>query len=84
MVVFLDRYHKGTKTVKEGTIFNLWSSPVAKLMKSNTMGSIERDLNLEYSSNIYLEFILTMDDTFYLFTSPIYAFVILGEHEKSV
>lgn len=48
------------------------------------MGSIERDLNLEYSSNIYLEFILTMDDTFYLFTSPIYAFVILGEHEKSV
>lgn len=47
------------------------------------MGSIERDLNLEYS-NIYLEFILTMDDTFYLFTSPIYAFVILGEHEKSV
>ena len=83
MVVFLDRYHKGTKTVKEGTIFNLWSSPVAKLMKSNTMGSIERDLHLEYS-NIYLEFILTMDDTFYLFTSLIYAFVIFGEHEKSV
>ena len=83
MVVFLDRYHKITKTVKEGTIFNLWSSPVAKLMKSNIMGSIERDLNLEYS-NIYLEFILTMDDTFYLFTSLIYAFVILGEHEKSV
>ena len=83
MVVFLDRYHKGTQTVIEGTIFNLWSSPVAKLMKSNTMGSIERDLNLEYS-NIYLEFILTMDDTFYLFTSPIYAFVILGEQEKSV
>lgn len=47
------------------------------------MGSIERDLNLEYS-NIYLEFILTMDDTFYLFTSLIYAFVILGEHEESV
>ena len=83
MVVFLDRYHKGTKTVKEETIFNLWSSPVAKLMKSNTMGSVERDLNLEYS-NIYLEFILTMDDTFYLFTSLIYAFVIFGEHEKSV
>ena len=83
MVVFLYRYHKGTQTVIEGTIFNLWSSPVAKLMKSNTMGSIERDLNLEYS-NIYLEFILTMDDTFYLFTSPIYAFVILGEQEKSV
>lgn len=47
------------------------------------MGSVERDLNLEYS-NIYLEFILTMDDTFYLFTSLIYAFVIFGEHEKSV
>lgn len=47
------------------------------------MGSVERDLNLEYS-NIYLEFILTMDDTFYLFTSLIYAFVISGEHEKSV
>ena len=47
------------------------------------MGSVERELNLEYS-NIYLEFILTMDDTFYLFASLIYAFVILGEHENSV